>query len=76
MQVNTMPSPSGKWEMIWKNPDSCDTVQKMGNKLKNLDRFETVRKMGNDLEHSGQLTVGKNCDFWLLWTSLILQVIS
>ena len=30
--------PSRKWEMIWKNPDSCDRL----------------RKMGNDLEKSGQ----------------------
>ena len=30
---------SGKWEMIWKNPDSCDAL----------------RKIGNDPEKSGQL---------------------
>jgi len=42
--------PSGKWEMIWKIPDTCETVWKMGNDLENLDSFKTIRKMKNDLE--------------------------
>ena len=37
-KVRTVLKPPGKWKMIWENPDS----------------FETVRKMGNDLEKSGQ----------------------
>ena len=30
---------SGKWEMIWKNPDSFETVQKMGNYLEKSGQF-------------------------------------
>ena len=30
---------SGKWEMIWKNPDSCDRLQKMGNDPEKSGQF-------------------------------------
>ena len=47
--------PSGKWEMIWKNLERFETVQKMGNDLENLDSCETVQKMGKYLEKIGEI---------------------
>ena len=46
---------SGKWEMIWKNPDSFDTVRKWEMIWKNPDSCDALRKIGNDPEKSGQL---------------------
>ena len=38
-KIWTVETLSGKWEMIWKNPDSCDTVRKMGNDLDKSGQF-------------------------------------
>ena len=46
--------PSRKWEKIWKNLDSFDTIGKWEMIWKNPNSFETVQKMGNDQEKSGQ----------------------
>ena len=54
--------PSGKWEMIWKN----------------LDSFETVRKMGNDSEISGWFWNRPENGKWFgkIWTVLKMSRMS
>ena len=36
--------PFGKWEMIWKNLDSFETILKTGKDPENQDDFETICK--------------------------------
>ena len=39
-KIRSVLKPSGKLEVIWKNPDSFEIIRKIGSQLENLNSFQ------------------------------------